>query len=349
MSCENPLRIPNPRYASCIGAVNYEASKSYDGVTIQDYCESLFGYRGRPPDEFIDVPCGKCFSCHKSRLNGWRIRLLSEVNRYPDSVFITLTFNDYYLEHFKDDPNKSLRLFLDRIRKKYGKQVRHFFIPEFGDKTKRLHYHGILFNVPYKSIDPEVMAKEWKYGFIFLGWCNTKTCNYIVKYITKDAPVGQKLPRIVASKGIGETYVSLNGATHLMNERPYIMYGKFRVPLPRYYLTKIFTENERLYLQEKQRLEPFKRFVNGIEYNDELEYKTALKSFYKHQISLGLSSRPVKPSRHLESFVFKNVQFKYLTPWDDDDISDRFDISVMDDFCLVHQYDNVYFKQLTPF
>lgn len=319
MSCERPIRIPNPRYSCCIGAENFNPSKAYDGVTIQDYCESLFGYRGRPPDEFIDVPCGKCFSCNRTRLNGWRLRLMSEVNRYPNSVFVTLTFNDKYLAKFREDPNRAVRLFLDRTRKKYGMNIRHFFIPEYGTLKGRVHYHGILFNYPLTKLDPVVFAKEWKYGFIYLGWCNEKTCNYIVKYITKDAPKGVKPPRIIASKGLGESYVTEHGAYHHQKMKPYIsIKGKYRVPLPRYYLTKIFTDYERILLQEQVRLEPFVRFVDGIEYHDELTYKYALKRYAEKQISIGLSPRPTTLPDTLRQFVYPRAEYIPVTPWDTD-------------------------------
>lgn len=349
MSCERPLRIPNPRYACCIGAENFNPDKAYDGVTIQDYCETYFGYRGRPPDEFIDVPCGTCFSCNRSRLNGWRIRLLSEVNRYPNSIFVTLTFNDKYLAKFKDNPNKAISLFLDRTRKKYGKQIRHFFIAEYGTLYGRIHYHGIIFNAPYKSLDPIELANEWKYGFVYLGWCNAKTCNYIVKYITKDAPAGQKVPRIIASKGLGESYITTNGSFHKQNDMPYIaVKGKYRVPLPRYYLTKIWSEYERVQLQIKSMLQPYVRYVDKIQYTDEISYKSALQRYSAKQISIGLSPKPTPRSiSQLYTFNWKR-DFKYITPWDDD-LEVDFTLGLYSDKYLVHLHDNVYKSCQTPF
>ena len=347
MACERPLRIPNPRYACCIGAVNFDQSKAYDGVTIQDYCEIYFGYRGRPPDEYIDVPCGKCFSCNRSRLNGWRIRLLSEVNRYPNSIFVTLTFNDKYLSKFKDNPNKAISLFLDRTRKKYGKQIRHFFIAEFGTLNGRIHYHGIIFNAPYKSLDPTELATEWKYGVVYLGWCNEKTCNYIVKYITKDAPKGQKVPRVIASKGLGESYVKEYGLSHRMSAMPYIRKGTYRIPLPRYYLTKLWSDYERVQLQIKSMLEPYVRYVDGYKYTDELSYKDALHKYSLKQISLGLSPKPEVYKPSILTTLEWSRALKYLTPWDDDDES--FTVFPHYGYYLINLHDNVYQSCETPF
>lgn len=348
MSCESPLRVPNPRYACCIGADNFNPDKAYDGVTIQDYCETFFGYRGRPPDEYIDVPCGTCFSCNRSRLNGWRIRLLSEVNRYPNSIFVTLTFNDKYLRKFQDNPNKAISLFLDRTRKKYGKQIRHFFIAEFGTLKGRIHYHGIIFNAPYKSLDPTELAKEWKYGFVYLGWCNEKTCNYIVKYITKDAPKGQKVPRVIASKGLGEGYIQVYGNRHIASQMPYIRKGNYRIPLPRYYLTKMWSDYERVQLQIKSMLEPFVRYVDGYKYTDELSYKSALKRYSAKQISIGLSPKPSKPQISQLYYTEWKRDFKYITPWDDD-VQEDFMVGLYSNYYLINLHDNVYKSCETPF
>lgn len=348
MSCERPLRIPNPRYACCIGAENFDQSKAYDGVTIQDYCETYFGYRGRPPDEFIDVPCGKCFSCHKSRMNGWRIRLLNEVNLYPNSVFITLTFDNYNLSKFRDNPNKALHLYLDRLRKKYGKQIRHFFIPEYGDQNKRLHYHGILFNYPMETLDPEIVRKEWKYGFVFVGWCNEKTCNYIVKYITKDSPTG-KAPRLVVSIGIGESFVHTQGKYLYHRSTPYLAVNGFpRIPLPRYYLTKIWTDYERVQLQIKSMLEPYERFVDGIKYTDVPSFKSALSRYSAKQISIGLSPKLSKPKLSQLYYTEWKRDFRYITPWDDD-VTEDFTTGLYSDYYLIHLHDNVYKSCETPF
>lgn len=349
MACERPKRIPNPRYAPCIGATNFDKEKSYDGVTIQDYCEEYFGYRGRPPDEFIDVPCGRCYSCTRSRLNSWRIRLLAEVNDHPNSIFVTLTFNDYYLNHFKDNPNRAISLFLDRVRKKYGKQIRHFFIPEFGTLHGRLHYHGILFDAPYKTLDCTPISQEWKYGFVYLGWCNEKTCNYIVKYITKDAPPGQKLPRIVASKGLGLSYIKEYGQDLKSNKSTILNNGKYIIPLPRYYTQKIFTVYERAQMLFENSLLPFERFVDGKKYNDYPSYRLALSRYCDKQISIGLS--PQIEKRPLSELYKRELSSNigYLTPFDVQDENSFELASPPYHYHYILLHDNVYHRVETPF
>ena len=142
-----------------------------------------------------------------------------------------------------------------------------------------------------------------------------KTCNYIVKYITKDAPAGQKVPRIISSKGLGESYITTNGSFHKQNDMPYIsVKGKYRVPLPRYYLTKIWSEFERVQLQIKSMLEPYKRYVDGYTYTDELSYKSALQRYSAKQISIGLSPAPYSSSYITIIYYIVEKKFQVYYP-----------------------------------
>lgn len=302
MSCERPLKIRNPRY---------------DEDNIDDWREFYWRRYGRKgiPDGFIEVPCGECHSCQRSRLNGWRIRLMAEFERYSSAIFVTFSFDDDYLEQFKDNPNRAVRLWLDRSRKAYGYHFRHFFISEYGGTevykdrfgnvrigTGRLHYHGLLFGPSF--LDYTQFKKLWKYGHIWL--CKVpnakypdkrQAVNYIVKYLTKDPKDDRKLPRIIVSKGVGSNYVEMYGDEHRRDVKPYLVYkGKYRIPLPVYLRNKIFDELDRLDLAELRRLEPYCRYVDGKPYYDEDSYNEALSKFARKQISLGLTS-PKKRKR----------------------------------------------------
>ena len=114
-------------------------NRRYVGMTnaeIVDYARTFYGCFW-PPDYILEVPCGYCHSCQKSYNNQYRIRLLYELRKYPSGtcLFVTLTFDDDNLKKFSKDTNKAVRLFLDRLRKDYGKQIRHWFVCEFGTFT----------------------------------------------------------------------------------------------------------------------------------------------------------------------------------------------------------------------
>lgn len=250
------------------------------------------------PNYYIDVPCGECINCLKRKFQGYRMRLLYELQRYPKSIFVTLTFDEPSLRRFKDNSNKSLSLFLDRVRKKYGKQVRHWFVAEYGSKRGRLHYHGILFDIDICNDD---LSALWKYGNTFVGYANEFTAKYIVKYLTKDDTKGQKkAPRVISSKGIGESFLETSDC-QLLKKQLVTCFDKdgYKVPLPRYYLDKMYSDGEKeiisyyLYMESKMDY-----YVGGKRYTDKSLADKARKKLYQDYKTLGLIAKGyVKQSR----------------------------------------------------
>lgn len=215
MACEKPLKIKNRRYVGMTDLQVSQDSKERYGMIW-------------PPDYILEVPCGYCHSCQKSQNNQYRIRLMYEIRDHPpDScLFLTLTFNDPSEARFSADYNKAVRLFLDRLRKRYGKQIRHWFICEFGTKRGRAHYHGILFNCPDDLLHDarnsplvggvpgrlSVVNDLWSYGFTFTGYVSDATCSYITKYLTKSLNDRKVRPRVLSSFGIGVGYLKTDDA-----------------------------------------------------------------------------------------------------------------------------------------
>ena len=305
MSCENPIRLKNPRYRKLEDEVywRYHFSTLYD-INL--------------PDEYIDVPCGRCLSCRKSKSNSWRIRLLGEYSQYPNSLFITLTFDETNLLRFKDNPNKAVRLFLDRMRKTFdNKSIRHFIIGEYGDRTSRFHYHGILFNVP-KKLDKDVLESLWSYGWVYLGWCTQETIHYILKYLTKIDPLTnkqKKIPRLIVSKGIGSSLVDEYKESPMKhNLMPLIVSEKgYKIPLPRYIKSKLYTldEQEQMIVNNSQR--PIEKYLDGVKYLDINEYKKKLKEKFEHNVQLGVSER-IERKHYSE---IEPLKMSYISPFDD--------------------------------
>lgn len=227
-------------------------------------------------------------------MNSYRFRLLYEVARWQFSVFITLTFSDKYLPKFESNPNRAIRLFLDRVRKRYGKSIRHWFTPEFGEEHDRIHYHGILFNVSPDGVDYDEFMKLWKYGFIWLGWCNAKTVNYIVKYVTKESTNNKKLPRIISSKGIGENYLTPENIALHKNEQglaPYLNVSGYPIALPRFYYDKIFDDDDKISLVRQFMDEPKVWRVGSREYTDEESARSARSRLMLDDVLSGLTRK----------------------------------------------------------
>lgn len=276
-----------------------------------------------PPDYYLEVPCGYCHSCQKSVNNQYRLRLLYEVRKWPPGscLFVTLTFDDDNLRKFSKDYNKSVRLFLDRLRKDYGKQIRHWFVCEFGTLHGRPHYHGILFNAPRELIDGydsdvpghhPLLASRWKNGFVFVGYVSEETCSYITKYVTKSINNDKVRPRIISSHGIGDNYLDSEESTfHKLagSYQPFMVMNGFKQALPRYYYNKIFTEVDRQNMVLDRYISPPTTFNwQGTEYYDKFDQIMARHSTYEQNCLVGLTSpTPLPTSGRVDSFSrFKN-------------------------------------------
>lgn len=235
MGCLIPRRIINPHYKK-IANENNEPYSNYEDR--QDF--------------YLDVPCGVCLGCQKSRSTMWRVRLLHEYydmtpSQRDNSYFVTLTLSNH---HIRDKPSILIRRFLERIRKDYGKSVRHWFTTEFGKDTKRLHFHGILFDIPFHRHD---LFKYWKYGFVDIKPLTLRRITYITKYITKSAEDWVLRPEhkqlVFTSPGLGKSYTQKDSTIKFHHQDGHLIPFMYTldghvVALPRYYRGKVFTDDE---------------------------------------------------------------------------------------------------------
>lgn len=235
--------------------------------------------KGKPPickDErlrYVSVGCGQCYECRKQKASQWRVRMMEEIRHDKTGLFVTLTFNPEKYEYYKnkseinEDDNElatsAIRDFLERVRKKTKKSMKHWFITEKGHTgTKRIHIHGIVWGENAE----ELIRGKWQNGFVYIGdYVNEQTINYIIKYVTKvDIENREFKGKILTSAGIGKNYINRedkknnkykpNETNELYRSRNGLKYA-----LPLYYRNKIYTEEER----EKLWIE---KIENGIKW-----------------------------------------------------------------------------------
>lgn len=238
MSCAIPIRIINPHYKKIASELN----------------EDVYTYDGRD-DFYLDVPCGQCINCLKSRGNSWSLRLQLEYKyltkeQQRNSYFLTLTLSDEYIN---EDKSTLIRRFLERIRKRCGRSVKHWIINEFGENTSRYHFHGIFFDLPFPRHE---FLSYWKYGHIVCKPLTPRRVGYVTTYINKNlkgTPFKVQSPerkqQIWCSPGLGKAAVNdKRVSSHLhVNNRPtpfiYNSSGCVQA-IPRYLRQKFFTPFE---------------------------------------------------------------------------------------------------------
>lgn len=210
----------------------------------------------RIPSEF-DVPCGKCALCLSRRRAMWSFRLRQELLNSTSGYFITLTYNE---ENCPEKCEKEhIEKFLKRFRRRIEpNRVRYFLVCEYGGKFLRPHYHLLLFNfIGDREYLRSVLKTTWTYcdSFMFdygdtVGDIEMASINYVCKYClsTLDDD-SSNLPIFISCSRhpyIGEGYISDN-IRHYVRRRfdgCTILQGE-KIPLPRCYMDKIFTQPER--------------------------------------------------------------------------------------------------------
>ena len=157
---------------------------------------------------FIQVPCGKCVLCRDKKSREWSFRATCE-NVFSESIplFLTLTYNNENLpKHgvFKEEVQlflKRLRISLDRLHYKHN--LRYFACAEYGSKSKRPHYHMLIWNFPREGSFRNIwnvthfIEKCWSkitgydgkkpvyspFGYVYTLPCDKGAIGYVMKYI----------------------------------------------------------------------------------------------------------------------------------------------------------------------
>lgn len=243
-------------------------------------CFAPVTFRNKKSREMQTIPCGKCLICRQRRAAGWTFRLMQEEKVSTSAWFITFTYAD---ESIPVSPNRrrtlckrDLQLFFKRLRKTHegngGTNLKYYAVGEYGGRTKRPHYHAIIFNV-----DVELVEKAWNCkhirqrfkgtgftsvsaselaGECYFGTVTDLSVGYTLKYMCKEPwrPSGKnddrQPPFSLMSKGLGISYVE-NPKVFFYHqafvaERCFcVLPGDIKIAMPRYYKLKMFTESQR--------------------------------------------------------------------------------------------------------
>lgn len=199
------------------------------------------------PTKYMAVPCGRCAACLKNNVTQWKIRLTEQARITIENSFLTLTYDDEHLPLSGVD-KPEIQRFIKRLRHHYN--FKYYLISEYGSRTKRAHYHAILFGVDTYSFSrihkkkslEEIIQTEWGNGNIKVDNINPQRINYVAEYhIGKyfNPPHSNK-NFVLMSKGLGLNYVILNQKIHTNENSMYYREKNYKKALPRYYKEKLY-------------------------------------------------------------------------------------------------------------
>lgn len=123
---------------------------------------------------------------------------MHEKMMHDDNIFLTLTYDAAHLPTDGTLVRRHLQLFMKRLRKKKGRGVRFYACGEYGETTRRPHYHLLLFNCDFgdkkfyklakrgeRLYTSETVRSLWPYGFNVLGDVSFDSAAYVARYIMK--------------------------------------------------------------------------------------------------------------------------------------------------------------------
>lgn len=249
------------------------------------------------------VPCGKCVQCLKRRQNSWAFRLQEQSKISTSACFLTLTYEETpksfngHSTLLKSD----LQKFIKKLRKKTLNNIKYYACGEYGTKSKRPHYHAIMFNLPSRMYENNTILETWNKGHVVIAPCNTSTIMYVTKYLQKgsfqaEADHDDRIPEFsLMSKKLGANYLTPQMVKHHKEQlKNYVtLSGGIKTSMPRYYQDKIFNKSEKKILNEiatQQRETDFQKmfddsFVNELEYKkDQIRIQEKITRLQRQKI-----------------------------------------------------------------
>lgn len=145
----------------------------------------------------LNVPCGQCVGCRLERSRQWAVRCVHEASLWDDNCFLTLTYSDEFLPPDRSLNHRDFQLFMKRLRKFFGANVRFYMCGEYGEQFGRPHFHVLLFNCDF--LDKKFHTKRngnavytsrtverlWPYGFHEIGDVTFQSAGYVARYVMK--------------------------------------------------------------------------------------------------------------------------------------------------------------------
>lgn len=144
-------------------------------------------------DRPVTVPCGKCVGCRADQALAWSIRCYHEASQHEKNCFVTLTYEDSQLPSDGKIQKEELQRFFKRLRRS-GYKFRYFACGEYGEKTRRPHYHAIIFGQDFlfdkisindKLYTSPTLQERWGKGLVSIASVELHSIMYVCGYTQK--------------------------------------------------------------------------------------------------------------------------------------------------------------------
>lgn len=278
----------------------------------------------------VQVPCGHCIECLRDKQNSWFVRLWSEFQG-KDVLFFTLTYspehvpmvvntetgefhNSVCVEHLQ----YCMKRFRMQYERKYGRgDFKYFITSEYGPKTLRPHYHGII---SLSKVEFLPFLLDWQKRYGFTQCSKVRSLSSSLHYVTKYAIKGQsdnpyikqglvkKNFRLI-SKRIGYKWIKEHVYDYLhpyfVNKKETIHrykneyldkiistlkvnIGGFNYKLPAYFTQVLFKNKTRLQTQVKARIQEKYDLVfvrELVQLETQVGFRTAAQTLSRLEIS----------------------------------------------------------------
>lgn len=190
-----------------------------------------------PRDGFVDmpiqVPCGKCTGCMVQRSKVWGLRCYHEATLHARNCFVTLTYASPPPVLNRHD----LQCFFKRLRNHC--KVRYFACGEYGEKTRRPHYHAIIFGEDFlggsfkindRLYSSPILSAAWGHGIVSIGSADIGSMMYVAGYATKKIADHDTFNTMSRRPGIGHNWLD-KYADEIRRTEQVVIEGKtFQIP-----------------------------------------------------------------------------------------------------------------------
>lgn len=288
----------------------------------------------------FQLPCGKCLECRLDYARQWAIRCVHEAQMHESNAFVTLTYSDEHLTSAKLQ-YRDFQLFVKRLRKhvfdqflkSYGienwklltkkekseiyesHKIGIFVTGEYGDRTKRPHWHACIFNwqptdkTPKYTTDrgdqvyeSETLSNLWGKGISEFGSITFDSAGYCARYAAKKLTHGQDghefepISKKSSKHAIGKRWLEKYW-TDVFNHGQIVLQNGQTCGIPRYY--EKWLKNNKPQEWEKYATKRKTEKIRAAKEKSDKEFNEFIKIFEERAARQGLAT--TKPVTRQES------------------------------------------------